>query len=286
MPNKPNWLQTIQFVKYFFTKHCEFPWIVYFETAKPAVGNMILTLISFGMEDVIRGLFRPKGLRSKRHGRKGRKNRKIKKGFIPELGETVASKVPGAENVRARKVSDGVKHLWLIDGFIQKVAYHWMMIDVLNDFTYEWLSGIMADPRTKCDGVMRCMSHGGPDEVLSGHGEWIPIVLPDEDYRIGSCFISSHQWFVPAGNWQVCISTEVFNGVGDPTQVFVSVVQYKGAEWDFNDVSEHTVSVGDTDGFISSAFIVGPASGFFGFKSTNDFVTLPKPVGYCQQIGD
>src|SRR3546814_17757021 len=69
----PRWLDKVNFVKFFFTNGCDVTMIVYVETALQATGNLVLNLMSFGFDAGIRGIFKPKGLSSGRHGRKKRR---------------------------------------------------------------------------------------------------------------------------------------------------------------------------------------------------------------------
>src|SRR5690606_41018058 len=39
-----------------------------------------------------------------------------------------------------RKVSQGVRALWFIDGVIQRLLWWWLVIDLTTDFLYEWTS--------------------------------------------------------------------------------------------------------------------------------------------------
>ena len=74
MPRPPSWLDQINTVVKFIDNPCDAPWAVYFETALAPAGRALLTLLTFGLDDVIRGFARPKGLRSGRHGRRGKRS--------------------------------------------------------------------------------------------------------------------------------------------------------------------------------------------------------------------
>jgi hypothetical protein len=135
---------------------CEEPWTVYVETALPAALDLIIAWASFGFDDVVRGYFRPntagrRGLplgtglgapaRSARHGRRGARSRGRGRRF-PEFGEMIGKRLPGQKAVASRHVTDGVRNLWQIDGMIQRGLYHWMVVDTLTQFAYDWTSAL------------------------------------------------------------------------------------------------------------------------------------------------
>src|SRR3546814_4056708 len=88
MAKAPSWIEKVNFIVNFIINSCSYPIVVYVETAKPAVGNLVLSLLAFGMDDIIRGYFKPKGLQSGRHGRK-RNRKKIGRSAIHELGAII-----------------------------------------------------------------------------------------------------------------------------------------------------------------------------------------------------
>lgn len=134
-------LKNVQSVVKFFEDPCQAPWTVYFELALPAAGKVVIELLSFGLGDVIRGYFRPRGLYRRTRG--GRLQRKLGKYLgIPEFGEMIGSHLPYAETVKQRVVSKGVRYMWLVDGVLQRLLFWWMIVDLLTDFLYEWTSSI------------------------------------------------------------------------------------------------------------------------------------------------
>lgn len=153
MPGAPGIIERVNYVKEFICDPCEAPFIVYVETFLPAFGELVLEWYGFSLDDIIRGYFRPAGLVSHGHKRrladrkkKRKKNKLIRAlneiiGFEP--GEVIAKNLPLQQKMRFRKVSDGVKHLWIIDGIIQRAFYYWMVIDLVTEFAYKWTSLLM-----------------------------------------------------------------------------------------------------------------------------------------------
>lgn len=131
----------VQSITKFMQDPCAAPWTVYFELALKPAGHVVIELLMFGMDDVVRGFFRPKGI-----WRKSRNSRILGKFAkwlgIPEIGELIGSHLPGATTIKSRKVSNGIKNLWIIDGVLQRVMFWWMVVDLVTDFLYEWTSAI------------------------------------------------------------------------------------------------------------------------------------------------
>lgn len=162
----------VQSIIKFFEDPCQAPWTVYFELALEPAGHVVIELLSFGLDDVIRGYFRPKGIY--RRGRTGILARKFGKwAGIPEIGEMIGSHLPGAETMRGRTVSQGVRFLWIVDGVLQRIMFWWMIADLLTDFLYEWTSAINKTEycQSRCTGSVLCPVL--PNSIVPG--QWITI---------------------------------------------------------------------------------------------------------------
>lgn len=142
-PFEPSFFNKINAVTKFIQNPCFAPWTVYFETAFPALGKAILALLDFGLGDVVRGALRPRGLRSHKHLKRGRSGKGRGKG-LPELGNLLGANLPGSRAARGRQTTQGVKNLWIVDGVLQRLLWWWLVIDITNDFFFNWSSAIMA----------------------------------------------------------------------------------------------------------------------------------------------
>ncbi len=142
MPKPPRDLDYFDKVNYVidaWSRPCVAPWYIYVETLKPALLTAFITLITFGWDDVARGYFRPKGLGSRRTGkRKGKFLRKVPR--FPELGEMIGEKLPGSDSAKGVRWSTGLKTLWRIDTIIQQYLFWWLVADVTIDLAYNWTS--------------------------------------------------------------------------------------------------------------------------------------------------
>jgi len=139
---------------------CYPSWQVWVRTLLPAIGEAVLVLVEFSIDDIIRGYFRPTGTRgfsglTRLPIREGnRASREVREGEslfkIPEFGEEIGSHLPGAKVVKARKVTNTEALLWETDALAQRGLYYWMIADIVGDFTVNWTSAIMASQECAC----------------------------------------------------------------------------------------------------------------------------------------
>lgn len=125
----------------FFDNPCNAPWTVYLESAREPAGELAITLLTFGWDDVLRGAIRPTNIRSGRHGRRGRRG-KGRGGGIPEIGEGIGKRLGKGLGWQKPTFSQGLKSLWLLDGVIQRGLWYWLVVDAGTDFLYGWTSNI------------------------------------------------------------------------------------------------------------------------------------------------
>jgi hypothetical protein len=185
MPQQPDFINKVNAVIKYFQNPCDAPWAIYFETALPALGEAILTILDFGFDDVVRGAVRPKGLRSGRHTRRGRRGGGLGKA-IPEIGEMLGAMVPGSKAARDRKVSQGVKNLWLLDGVIQRVLWYWLVADVTATFAFNWTSAIQESRFCQNQGVGAALATVPPGGVCFAVGNfWTSVQTSQVEYATG-----------------------------------------------------------------------------------------------------
>lgn len=147
------WFRRLNTIVDFFEWSCDVPFVLYVELMLPALGEAVLTLLEFDWDDVLRGALRPYGPA----GRKSLVFDPLKRKWqfeLPELGEEIGKRIPGARFIKANKFWAKTRFLWIIDSAIQRVFYYWLIADVLGDFLYNWTSGILRHPRCQEGGVL------------------------------------------------------------------------------------------------------------------------------------
>ncbi len=142
MPKPPgdiDYFDKVNMVINAWARPCDAPWYIYIETLKPAALKAFLTLITFGWDDVARGYFRPRGLGTRRTGkRRGKWRSKIP--TFPEPGEEWGKRLPGAEEMKGEQWSRAGKTLWRLDSLAQMGLFWWLVADVTVDFFFDWTS--------------------------------------------------------------------------------------------------------------------------------------------------
>jgi len=127
----------------FYTFACDsLTWWTYVETALPPLGEFVLALFSFDWDDIARGFLRPAGIRSRAALLGEIAESFLVKKEIPEFGELIGAKLPGAKIVKSWTRHPVTRALFKIDAFLQRGVYYWMVLDLTTDFFYNWACGL------------------------------------------------------------------------------------------------------------------------------------------------
>lgn len=172
---------------------CDAPMAAYLETLPGALKEPIFMLLDFGWDDVARGALRPKGVYRKAHLRR-RRSGKGKIG-IPELGEEIGKRIPGSEQLRARRVGTLERSLWIIDNVVQRGLYYLLIADVVTTFAYGWVSGLRERGYCRESSIGRLLQQG---RVYRSNavGQWFLIVPSSPLWSISWVQIAESQGFV------------------------------------------------------------------------------------------
>ncbi len=138
-PIDPDSFDKVNFVIDSWTTGCDAPWYIYVETMKPAALTAFFALLEFGLGDVVRGIFRPKGLGRRTGKRKGKWLRRLP--AFPEIGNTIGRQigsVTGATGYTRWKAAG--RTLWRIDLAMQSALLLWLVADIAEDFVFNWTS--------------------------------------------------------------------------------------------------------------------------------------------------
>ena len=268
MANPPGFFDQVNYIKKFISNPCDAPWTVYIELFFPAFGKAILTLLAFGMDDVMRGYLRPKGVRGPWHRRKGKKGKARFRG-IPEIGEAIGSRLPGAEEVRGRSVSQGVRYMWLVDGVLQRILWYWLLIDVVVEGLYQWTSMINKTEFCTAQFANGFAYSGDGGAVLPIQG-WEAVVYNTKEWQRGSATWNISAGNVPAGIYQVAAGLKFANRGAGPTKVIMGIFPTAIPVNPF-DISEEIIVPALEEGeVITAAEIVGPATFTVQWKSFDE----------------
>lgn len=204
----PSFLEKVSFIIDYAVDSCSTPWEVYLKTGGRALGNLAMTMVYIDTGDLVRSFFRPKASRSGRHSAPwlGRGKRRIKPGLFPEPSDLIADTTRAATDMKKPRYSDGVNHIWTVDTHLQKVANKVVFANMANDFAYDWFSGIILDPGSKCSiGRFSCGYETGP---YTSDNWTLPQRVGSPQYQVGAvCFPG--QIFLPEGKWAVTFASRV-----------------------------------------------------------------------------
>ncbi len=192
-PVDPGFFDKVNYVIDSWATPCEAPWYIYVECLHPAALEAFIVLITFGWDDVARGYFRPRGLGKRRTGKRKGKFRKAIPRF-PELGELIGENIPGAERQKGKKWSELGKALWRIDGVMQRGLFWWLVVDVTNDFAYNFTSCLYDTHWCRASALGR-FSWSEPTFTAIPGGLWIPLAFTVLDYEF-----PFPNWVIDFGN--------------------------------------------------------------------------------------
>ncbi len=201
MPTPFYGIQPPNTIKFLIDNPCNVPFVVYAETFLPALGKATLTMLSFGMDDVIRGAFRPKKGRGGFHRRKGKKRSKFRLRF-PELGNLIGATVMTDGTFVTRDVSQGTRHLWVVDTALQRILFFWLIFDVISEGVYQWSSLILQSEFCQAALAEKLFAQGDGGALL-GILDWQALLCPLIVYKTGGISWSTATGSVPAGKFLI-----------------------------------------------------------------------------------
>jgi hypothetical protein len=216
----PGIIEKVNYFTDLFVDDCDEPFLVWATTALPPLGQLVLSLVSFGTDDIIRGYFRPKGLRSARHGRGGKKRGIRRSGLgralanVPGIGDDTGNMIgkmlPGAQSRTANQVSQGLNNMWRIDGVIQRGLFYWFIADVVSEFLFDWATLIeQSEAGTACGAAaLYATGDGGGFPVLSG---FVAVETDTVVKQRGGCTWNQSAIGVPAGIFSASMSLTAMN---------------------------------------------------------------------------
>lgn len=283
----PSWLDKIKFIWYYLLNGCETSLYVYLQTGLKALDNAVLSLLLFDMLDLVRGLFRPKGLRSTAHGSRAKKNKGKGKATeaIPEIGEIIGGEIRDDIGFKKPTYSSGTQLLWEIDAFTQRGLYFVMIGDVIADFAFDWYSGIIASPESDC-----ALGRGkvtSPGELVGGAG-WGLLVLDTIVFEKFPVLCLFTEFNIGAGKYTIIMSCRAkhIDPIYPNQQVQIGLVA-DIATFDLIAVSERlTINHGVTRDLMVTATVNGPTVIHFYEWCEAGGINFHDISALCFQIAD
>lgn len=283
MPQPPSWIDKVNFITDYWSSPCSASWYVYTKHAWAAFGRVALVLVDFGLDDIVRSTFRPKGLRTGRHGRKGRKGRRLVPS-IPEPSDLVADRALGRDIYQARYTDGLTKNLWRLDGVGQKALNRYMLVNLVTDFFYDWGTGIIDDPLSDCEHRAEGQSRKHAEAVYLGVAGWQAIGFHDIEEERGGVQLNPFGAFLPSLGFRIIIAIKCKRGFPEDRErrVMMRLVNQSGdilANSSLIDVPEGTT----TDLIFESRFY-GPGGINFLILPLNGNVIVTEGLVWIQQM--
>lgn len=273
MPRPPGIIDRVNYVVDSWNNPCNAPWAVYVETALPAVLDAVIAVVCFDILDVIRFIFRPVNSRSGRHGGRGKKG---KHGRKPKgIAQKIAAKLPPFARLQQRKVSQGVRTLWVIDGIGQRLLWWWLVVDIATAAAYNFTSILY-----KTEFCQMASSKGAALRQVSSLQfaaiiGWNSVPYQILRYQEGSAVTTPAGFSVGDGMWSIVASLDVENIGSGPQTVEIRITIIRSSGTEVFPGGSISLGVGGSGGLVMSHTGRGPFSGFvqvrpsFGFTKSD-----------------
>lgn len=148
-----SFLDKVTFIRRYAVDACSTPWKVYFETGANADLNLVMGIVNTSPKDFVRFLLRPKGLRTDRHAIRGlsRSKAAFEEELIPDTAKLAADTIHLVSGWHVPSWGQLGDALFEIAQPLYEIGYYLLLANVTTDFAYDWFSGILLNPQSKCD---------------------------------------------------------------------------------------------------------------------------------------
>ncbi len=259
-----NWI-----VSYYWNG-CRTPFTLVIETAKPVAGEIALQLLMFGWEDIVKSFWRPKGLRSGRHGRKRRGGKKG--GGIPSISDLIAETLDPENDLTDHLHKDGNRIWWQLENTLERINYTIMLVDMIETLTFKTILGILTLEATKCEVPGRGFIQGTNVDIIN-NGNFYALSVPKIIYVEDPVYADPFNLHASDANSYCIMCLVVVTNRGEFSGEVTCQVNVHAAVGDGSYVRDlGTIAPGETKSAIFSAIIKGPWDVAWYAKSTCDAV--------------
>ena len=185
-PPAPDWLSEVAFITGWFLQGCSAPWQLIVEFSKAPLWDVVCVFGAFDLEDVMRGFFKPEGLRSKRHGRKGTRDGKKGAGGIgiPDINEVVAQRLSGGNPIRGRPFGNLTTYLFTIADELDRAQFTCMILGLAPDAIFKTMYGMLQANKDLCPQMARVNRAMGYDYIIHSDG-FTSTTLANLNFNVG-----------------------------------------------------------------------------------------------------
>lgn len=220
MPDIPPWLlqqwenvkpndQRWNLITDFFIDPCEAPVWVYWEAAKPALAEFAMAILLVSPQEVAENYLKPNSPRGCMRRRKRKRTRR-RIPFVQGVDEVIADKLPGRKLLAERKASALTHAIFAANELVERPLYWLMLIDLTEDFFYNWASGMIRSGHCfeKFVPMARqwdIIFHFNPYDA------WQTVAASSPTKERAGAHISLMQWSVPCKQHKLIFSGQITN---------------------------------------------------------------------------
>lgn len=289
VPRPPeNLIQVGNNVVRWWSDPCDAPVTVYMESFFQAIFPVIVEYYSFDAKSMITAFFRPaRHIQQYRSGKKGKRgpksNRPPPSGLLRkladfDLGNEIGKRLPGARDIRARHVNFLTGQLWILEGFIERVLYWMMIVDLVKQFIYSWTSMLYQTEYCQAQSDMVLVAEGTSQSTQPLAG-FVTIFCMNVLKRRGDFTFTGGALIIPQG-----FGTIIFGGTArqigippDPEYV-CTIFEFDLSELNTVAIFNANVPIG-TEVSVGLAAEVKPHHTYVvAHTSNNGFVQVDGPV--------
>lgn len=236
-PPAPDFLTEVAFIVGWALQGCTAPYQLIVEFSKEPAWDVFCVFGAIDVQDVVRGFFRPEGLRTKRHGRKGGRDGKPGKGKggIPDLSELWAERLVGGNPIQGRPFGNATTYLFNIVDEVDRVNWTMFLIGMAPDAIFKTMYGMLQASKDVCPQMVRLNRAMSYDYIIHSSG-LTATSLDNLNFQVG-CTSSVTGMATPTEErWYVAIwemeFTNPFPGTAD-----VQIGIYRQGSMDYVAVS-------------------------------------------------
>lgn len=281
---KPNWLQKVNFITNYLLSDCSADGLLYVEAARPTAYKTLLVFLAIDLQDLVKEFARPKGLRSKRHGRKGRRGGRKLKG-LPDASEFTAKRVPGQADFAQRKYGTATRVIYETTDAWDRVAWTAALLDMSADLFYDSIIGVIDSGQTNCPVTSRAR-RSVYNSLAGGVGPvYQPYNMNILNYSVGVFTPNGFGFGLPDKKMAVCFAIS-FAFRTAPCRVSVQMRSGNNEGKVYFRTPYYDIDEGDTLDIIEEFSVLDEDYIVWEISCLDAFVTITKSDCFCQQIGD
>lgn len=265
----PPWLDRIRFIAKMELSGCSIPYGVFAENALPAAKEVTMVLLTFGVGDYVKELFRPKGMRSRRHGRKGSKSRG-RRGGIPDPADIAAGRNEAKEFFGDRKYGMGTRVFYAATDVLDRLAWTAFLFEGLGDIVYSGMVGALENNPDLCPQIKRLWRRGGYHVEGAPLGNWHVFQTGALQYNVGLSSPAESLLFFGDGTYSITCACKATTFQPDGTSVQMRLIDTNTAEI-YDQTELVRVDFQQTADIIVNAQVTGPCGVAIQARETAGF---------------